>query len=1264
MITTIIEKYLSSVDQATFQKMMNHLLHLEGYRFIGSPGAVIGKNKTSKGSPDSFFEDGDNFIFCEYTTQERLSTGETFFKKLKSDIDHCFDVKSTKIEKSKLSKVILAFTEEVNAKEFNELKEQVKKHNPITQLVIYSIQEIPFRLVYYPGLADKYISGVKTTKGTLYTLPDFLKTTEKGLQPSLTNPFTGREDEIKHAKDFLQLNDILIITGSQGVGKSKLAVHLADIFENEFHYEPRVIASSPVPLWEDLTNFILPTNKYFIFFDDANKSLPNLDYLLQFINGRDKNSTKIVITVRDYVRSDLDKFLLNVPHNEITVRPFEDQQISQIVNKSLHEDTSLDPIVLERIVTLSKGNSRLALMATSSILQNNDISILNNVFSLYDQYFQKVKSELSFLENPQNLKALGILSFFNVLDRNNEEIKEILERHFNFNWNELWEIFIELEKVELVDVFYREAAKISDQVLSTYVFYKTFIDEALAPINYSDWLVSFIEKYDKKINKTLVDLLNTFGFEELKDRITSLISDVQKKLESDNNNLYKFFEIFWFYREVDTLLFVKKWINNLNAEEPELLNIKYAYEVNDFVWAPEYFKLLLNFWNHNTSFTKEAIELGLKLMFRQPSRIPETLKHLKENLAFHRFDYRYGYPRQLTLIDVLDSKEFSIREKVIADQLFLSIAPSFLGWEYSQIEGKGGGQMMIYNFALIKTPSLMELRKRILMRLFSLFDKNEYKVIAVIHKYAWTSRSIDSRIYADEQQMITDFLCNNLKVEIYSHCKLVYKYVNTLKSHNVDPIYDWNSFLNSDSMGIAKIFSSMFDNEKLKFEEQEQKQREEIKNFISGKDIVFITKTFEQLDSIYKDAAQSKDTYWIDNSLVYLFQSLSESDSPLYYKSLELIMLGKYAFDLNYGNIIFYPIRKRLVDPKEIYKLLNRYEYKQKQLWKQMFFEAIEEVDIDEFFLQEFIGFIFSVRNNFGIYGLDKYIKFDKQFNLSKLLLPPLAESHNNIISFITEILLSKTVDVDVTFDRQICEKCISYFSDQLDLLKRVFYLHKNRDSHYDYDGKEMEAISSLDHNFLIDYLIETTKDVSFIEFKFDSLNLTFIWNFPEYEAILDNALEIIIAKAPIYSNFEHQANVLFKGLKLNEDQLEMVYNYISKFISKHSTSLQHIHIILNVVTYNFNNQVLRFLREFLSLNKNIDFMNCLWLEKNEAISGSRVPTIEAHISFLKSMIEMAKTLSRPLDYSEHIKLWEQEIEWAKKEKQAEMKRDFTGWFD
>lgn len=1264
MLTTIIEKYLSSVDQATFQKLMNHLLHLEGYKFLSSPGSVVGKNKTSKGSPDSFFKDGDKYAFCELTTQEKLETGETFFKKLKKDVEHCFNVNVTRINKTDISKVILGFTEKLKPNEHKELKDQVCWHNPQAQLIIYSIQEIPFRLVYYPGLADKYISGVKTTNGTFYTLPDFLKTTEKGLQPSLTNPFFGREEEINKAKSFLLSNDILIITGSQGVGKSKLAVRLAEIFETEFALEPRVIASSPVPLWEDLSNFIIPNKKYFIFFDDANKALPNLDYLLQFMNTRDKDTIKIVITVRDYAKQDLNKYFNNVPHNEININQLDDKQIEEIVNKSLPEGKSLDYFAMEKIVSLSKGNSRLSLMATAAIVKSNNTEILTDVFSLYDQYFQTINNDLSFLDNKENLKVLGIISFFGVLDRNNEEVKTILESQFSIDWNQLWETLFELEKVELVDVFQNEVAKISDQVLATYVFFKTFIDENSAPINYSLWLFNFIEKYDKKINKTLIDLINTFGYIELRDRISSLILEVQKKLERDTKNLYKFLEIFWFYREVDTLLFVKCWIERLDIEETELSEIKYAYETNDFVWAPDYFKLLLNFWNHNSPYTRESVDLALKLMFRQPSRIPETLKYLNEHLKFHRFDFRAGFPRQHLLIEVLSNPNFSAREKEISDQLFLSLAPKYLGWDFNQVEAKGGGQMMIYNFHLVKTPLLMELRKNILQRLFILFPVNENSVLKALHKYVSTSKEIDSSIYLDEQSLITDFIKNNFSTENYSHSKFVYEYVDTLKEYNINPLNDWDSFLNSDSMQIAKIFSPQFDDEKLKYDERQKKHKEDIEKYVTGKDIEFIKKTLDQLELVYKDEGANNNGHWIESSLPILFLSLAEIDTKLYYKSLELLMLGKYSFELNYGFFIYRPIKQKLVKPKEIYSQINRYEYQQKQFWKQLFFDALDENDIDEFLLLEFIGFISSVNNRFYIYDLEEKIVFDNQFAVSKSLLQPSASNHENIITYITEILLSKESSMDISFDHQTCEKCSQYFSKHVRLLKQIFYNHQKRGNHSDYHGKEMAAVSSLDNLFLVEYLKEVTKDVSYLHFMFDNLNLSFIWDLPECEKIIDEALEIIISKAPIFSSFEHQANVLFKGLKLTPKQLEKVYIYISKFIQNHYASKQHIHIILNVVTYSFNNQVLRFLKEFLLLNKDIEFIKSLWLVRSGVTSGSRVPIIEGHINFNKSVIEMIQSLPKPLDYAEHIKNFEQEIEWAKQDKKQEMKRDFTGWTD
>jgi len=61
-IITQIENSLKAINQSTFQSLINHLLYLQGNKFIGAPGAVVGKDKTSKGSPDSFFVLDRNFL--------------------------------------------------------------------------------------------------------------------------------------------------------------------------------------------------------------------------------------------------------------------------------------------------------------------------------------------------------------------------------------------------------------------------------------------------------------------------------------------------------------------------------------------------------------------------------------------------------------------------------------------------------------------------------------------------------------------------------------------------------------------------------------------------------------------------------------------------------------------------------------------------------------------------------------------------------------------------------------------------------------------------------------------------------------------------------------------------------------------------------------------------------------------------------------------------------------------------------------------------
>ncbi|MBY0426615.1 MAG: hypothetical protein K2Q22_13320 [Cytophagales bacterium] len=402
--------------------------------------------------------------------------------------------------------------------------------------------------------------------------------------------------------------------------------------------------------------------------------------------------------------------------------------------------------------------------------------------------------------------------------------------------------------------------------------------------------------------------------------------------------------------------------------------------------------------------------------------------------------------------------------------------------------------------------------------------------------------------------------------------------------------------------------------------------------------------------------------YVFDNSLRIFLNCLAEEKPSFFIEVIEMLMCQKLMITVN-DNCIDYPVKNNLVPLLEFYSCINRYDYPQKNSWKQAFFASIEIEYIDDFFVQEFVGLIISTNTNFYTYDLGSFAKFNSAFIKVLDKLPKLEFKHSNIISYLTEILLSKTDSIRISLGHTFCKDCSSFFTDNLGLLKQVYFYKTGLDRHYDYDGKELEIITKLDKNFVVEYIKERTKDLeSALDLRHDELHIGFIWDMTEYESLSSQILDVIIERVPMFSNFEHVANSLFTATKNREDLIPKAYSLISKKILEYLNSKDHIAVIFNIVCYSFNKSVLVFLKEFLLLNKDLSFIQSLWMEQNGVITGSRVPKIEGHITFLTNVLEMVKTLPNPLEYSEHIKFWEESIEWAKKDKQSEMVRDFKGW--
>ena len=1253
---TQIENALKAINQATFQTLINHLLHLQGNKFISAPGAVVGKEKTSKGTPDSFFVNEDKYIFVECTTQERLGESKTFFEKLSKDVDHCFKEAVTSIEKNKIEKIILACNHKVSVEEYNQLYEKVKTLNPDTKFEIFNIQNLPMLIFDIPKLADEYLN-IQMVKGDIYTLNQFLLKTEKGLQPSLTNEFIGREEELKNSLEALKKYDILLLSGGAGVGKSKLAVKILEELSKD-DYVPIVIQSSGVSLWDDYQHLFSVGKQHIILFDDANKSINNLNYLLSKLENSKSYSAKLIITSRDYVKKQVSISLDNYPYKEFNIPEFKDEEIGRIIvgalpNLQYHNE------IKRKIIDLAKGNARVALMATYSVTPDSETNYLNSPVLLYEKYFKKISEEIGIFNNPIILKSLAIVSFFGVVDRNNQELQKTLTIKFSIDWNELWSAFIELHNNEILDVYSTEIVKVSDQVLATYAFYKCFIDENAAVINYAEWITTFIEKFSTRIRSTLIDVNNTFVYNHVKDLVLPHLNEVTKQINSDEE-FYAFYNLFWFYKGRDCLLFLKKWIESLpHEEQQEELNFSYVH--NDHTTASKHFELLRNFWNHPNELLKPSLELTLLLLNKQPSRLSEILKFIHEDFKYKLVDIEHGYLRQNMLFDILLNEKLSDIEKSFTIGIFLNLSEALLGWHYTEFVSAKGRAFTIYNFDLYKSDELMKLRERILNQVYNLFESENDQCQKILHKIIYPRGNFDKSIYVDELPIYQKIILEKLDNKQYAHCKLVSVFAKHLTEAGSEYPENWNAFIESDIRKLSKFLKLSWEyREGKSIEESEKEKRQEIDDFVRTNDWKSIEKFLININDLCKQQKDNND-WQIESAVTDIYISMARKDKFEFENALRLFFSGKVLFTLR-STVVNVVLLENIMTGKELLNIMNDYEFKGRPHWESALLTMLPTEQINESFLELLLNIFKNTDDYINIHRMLDYVKYESVFNSYKAKNTEL-ENHN-LITHITSIILNKARKTRRDFGFNFCAECASYFNNHPQLLKNAYWAQYEIDSHFDYDGKELKAILDIDRTFINESLKNDVIGLDYSsKIRLENVNTDCIWDYPEYDELIEDLLVTILDKEKSILFIEDDIASLFRFKNNDEKRAEKVKALIFKLTQKHSNNEKLLLILIEVVYRSYRDWFLEYFKEFLLLNKDIEITKQISFGRFSSTTGSWVPVYQKKIEFYQDILRMINTLPNILDYSEHVNYFEQRIIWKKKDIEREQKRDFMEEF-
>ncbi|MDR6546755.1 hypothetical protein J2810_002815 [Chryseobacterium rhizosphaerae] len=1253
---TQIENALKAINQASFQTLVNHLLYLQGNKFIGAPGAVVGKEKTSKGTPDSFFVNEDKYIFVECTTKERLGESKSFFDKLSKDVDHCFKEDVTTIEKEKIEKVILACNEKISAEEHKLLNTKVKSYNPDTKFEVLNIQNLPLLIFDIPKLAEEYLS-IQIVKGDIYTLEEFLLKTEKSLQPSLTNEFIGREEELKNSIEALKKYDILLLSGGAGVGKSKLAVKILKELSRD-NYVPIVIQSSGVSLWDDYQHLFLPGKQHIILFDDANKSINNLTYLLSKIEASQSYSVKVIVTSRDYVKKQVSLTLDNYSYKEFNIPEFKDEEIGKIIvaalpNLQYHSD------IKRKIVDLAKGNARVALMATYSVTPDSETNYLSSPVLLYEKYFKKISEEIGIFNNPIILKSLAIVSFFGVLDRNNEELKMTLSNKFDIDWNELWTAIMKLHNSEILDVYSNEMVKLSDQVLATYAFYKCFIDDKSAVINYAEWIATFIEKVSNRIRATLIDVNNTFVYYHVRDLVLPHLNEVIKQIKSDEE-LYAFYSLFWFYKGRDCLLYLKKWIENLPQEEyPETL--KFSYVHNDHTYATKHFELLKSFWTHPNELFKPSLELTLALLDKQPSRLPEILKFIHEDFKYKLEDREHGYLRQNLLLNIFLDGKLNNVQKTFANGIFLNLSEALLGWHYTEFGSAKGHAFTIYNFDLYKSDELIKLRERILNQVYHLFESENEQVQKTLQQIIYPGGDIDKSIYVEELPIYQKLISEKLDNKQYAHCKFVSVLAKHLTEAGTAYPENWNEFIESDVRKLSKFLKPDWEyREGKSIQESEKEKRQEFDAFVKATDWQSLEKFLLNIDALYK---QQKDNngWHIESAVTDIYISIARKNKSEFENALKLFFSGKVLFPLR-ATVINIALLENIMTGKELLDIMSDYEFQGKPYWESVLIIMLPEGQVNDVFLKLLINTFIKPDEYIYIHRMLDYLKYEATFEEYKKENPEL-ENHN-IITYLTSIILTKTRKTRRDFGFDFCADCSSYFTKHPQLLKDAYWAQYEIDSHFDYEGRELKALLDLDKNFINDSLKNGKIGLGYSSnLRLEKINTSTLWEYEEYEELIEDLLLTALEKERYTFIVEEDIYSLFSFKNVNENRTEKAKSLIIKLTQKHNNNEKIVLMLIEVVYHNFNGWFIEYFREFLLINKDVTLTKKINFGRSESWSGSRVPLIQKKIEFYQDILKMINALPNILDYSEHIDYFEQKIGWKKKEIEDEQRRDFMEEF-
>ncbi|ASC92405.1 hypothetical protein Sdiek2_0368 [Sulfurospirillum diekertiae] len=822
-----------------------------------------------------------------------------------------------------------------------------------------------------------------------------------------------------------------------------------------------------------------------------------------------QGTIKIIATIRDYAKEKLfDKLPKSISYYELELKPLSDDSIKKIVEK---EYSITNHLYLERIADIAQGNPRLALMAASIVKKQNRLDAIYDVTTLYDEYFSSIKKDIEIFEkNDLLLLSVAIISFFRIIDRENTQQIDMIEKAFDISIDAIWKNIEELHRLEVVDMYENNVVKVSDQILSTYLFYKTvFVDKK---INIGIFLKHFFPSFKGKFVDALNPLLSSFDTNLILEVLREPVNNLWGESLSNKQHIYEVINTFWFLKQTDILIYFSEAIEQLDNVEidAEPLDIWKQINTNQ---TDEILNKLSLFRHDSLENMKISIELIITYLTKVPSKIYEVIIVLTKNFGIKYDSYRYNYSKEKILIDTLWNFTEHGKNQLLT-RLFIRVCSEFLKTEFEENKMKGHN-FIISRYKPFETENLQELRNDIFEKLDILFSSGNFlgDLENLIQKYpSGISYSADvSNVEKWDVQNILNLIEKYFDSSIYRHCQIVQNLLKSFDGHKL--VYDTSIketfkhqayelkkllFLNDVDISLEQPRDK---EEKTDWDKIRQIKHDRLADFVKDYTLSDWLQLFDSCKLFF--AEQGRDAYNLKSSLNELFHIIAHKNETLYIDILEKYLeLGDpFLLNLNMSDLI------KIVGKEKAFEFIKKYSFQAQETWLFNLFIAIDESKITSKEAESLLELYKTSSYRSMPSHLDYLIKYctvDENIFLEIMtILVNRAENEDNRFVDTFSIIFNPFTDIFKLLDQYI-------YSDIV-LFKKAYLFCLNCENHFDYDMMAFNKLINFDINFVDNYIVyilnSHDKSISSHDIHND---FSLIWKRDDYQKIFLRIIEVI----------------------------------------------------------------------------------------------------------------------------------------------------------